>query len=173
MFRVVFGFLAVAAAYAGAGPSASAKAADCTQPPTVPAPVPCRYEFVLSVYVDAERLNDRNVRIEAWIEGTDCTQLSYSDAPPNDTPKTGLLYHVSVFGSEERPGCGESGRLIRWRLNGRESNSAFTWPRNPRQLPPDFAGFPDVFFGPEPMVLEGNVYRAPPEAISASRARMV
>jgi len=169
----VFVAVLVVAAYGSAWPPPSLEAADCGQPPTVPVAVNCRYEFVLSVFVDAERLNDRNAKVEAWINGFDCTQLSYADRGPNDTPQTGLFYHVAVFASTDRAECGESGRLILWRLNGRESNDAFPWPSNARAFPPYYSGYPDVFFGPVPMVLEGNVYRAPPDPRSASEARTV
>jgi hypothetical protein len=167
---VALALLCFVGAFEATRQSASAGPAACIQPPTVAMPVKCRYEFVLAVFVDAERLNDRNAKVEAWIDGTNCTEFSYADAPPNDTPKTGLQYHVFIHGAEEQAGCGEAGRSVQWRANGREANQAFVWPVAARQFPPDYAGYVDVFFGPEPMVLEGNIYRAPAEGFTRSSA---
>src|SRR5262245_62183383 len=56
----------------------------------------------LSIFIDG-RPAGPYPKIEALIDGVDCLKQASSTVPPSDVLQTGRVFHVTVFGSVERP----------------------------------------------------------------------
>jgi hypothetical protein len=114
--------------------------------------------FYVRVFLDG-RWQAEGATVQALIDGRDCTGRSYSVRPPSDGPDTPPRYSVWVFTAAERDGCGRTGSSISWLVNDRPASTTTAWPVfEPRRPHAQYSL--DVFVGPQPMALQGDVYRA-------------